>query len=240
MFKLIANTVPVLTETANDFSLISLVLDAHIVVQAVLVILILASLWSWSVIFEKQFTLGRARKAARKFEEKLWVGDTDDLDRKPGQGLNFAAYRIFSASSKEWSAAANITHLSQIAPLISRAERAMRVNIDREVDKASVNIGVLASIGSASPFIGLFGTVWGIMYAFINIAASQDTSLAVVAGPIAEALFATGLGLIAAIPATIFYNKFAGDIGRFADQLDTFSQDVLIRLEHRANQNLTT
>ena len=97
---------------------------------------------------------------------------------------------------------------------------------------------MLAIVGSASPFIGLFGTVWGIMYAFINIAASQDTSLGVVAGPIAEALFATGLGLVAAIPATIFYNKFTGDIASLGDQLDAFSQDVLVRLSRRASDNL--
>ena len=123
----------------------------------------------------------------------------------------------------------------EIEVLVDRAERAMRATVDREVGKATRGTGVLATVGSASPFIGLFGTVWGIMYAFINISANNDTSLANVAGPIAEALFATGLGLIAAIPAVIFYNKFTGDIARFADQLDAFSQDILVRLSRRAS-----
>ena len=111
----------------------------------------------------------------------------------------------------------------------------MRATIDREIAKASKGLAVLASVGSASPFIGLFGTVWGIMNAFLNIAAKQDTSLGTVAGPIAEALFATGLGLVAAIPAVIFYNKFTNDLTRFADQLDSFAQDVLVRLSRRAS-----
>ena len=111
----------------------------------------------------------------------------------------------------------------------------MRASVDREIGKASSGLGVLATVGSASPFIGLFGTVWGIMNAFLKIAEQQDTSLGTVAGPIAEALFATGLGLVAAIPAVIFYNKYTGDLTRFADQLDSFSQDVLVRLSRRAS-----
>jgi biopolymer transport protein TolQ len=111
----------------------------------------------------------------------------------------------------------------------------MRAAVDREVGQAGKGLSVLATIGSASPFIGLFGTVWGIMNAFLNIAEQQDTSLGTVAGPIAEALFATGLGLVAAIPAVIFYNKFTSDLTQLADQLDAFSQDVLVRLSRRAS-----
>ena len=122
--------------------------------------------------------------------------------------------------------------------MVERAERAMRATVDREIGKAGRGLGVLASVGSVSPFIGLFGTVWGIMNAFVNIAAKQDTSLGTVAGPIAEALFATGLGLVAAIPAVIFYNKYTGDLTRFADQLDTFAQDVLVRLSRRASDRV--
>lgn len=230
-----AAALPAVSEAASDFSMIGLLLDAHIVVQLVLVALIIASLWSWSVILEKWFTLGAARKAAIKFEDAFWSGRADDMGGgRPGQDATDAAGRVFAAASREWNEARRVTDDAQIPGLVDRAERAMRATVDREVGKASRGTGVLATVGSASPFIGLFGTVWGIMYAFINIAASQDTSLGVVAGPIAEALFATGLGLVAAIPATIFYNKFTGDIGRFADQLDAFSQDILVRLARRA------
>lgn len=225
---------PAVSEIGGDFSLVSLLLDAHIVVQLVLVALIIASLWSWAVILEKTFSLGAIRKAAGRFEDAFWAGRTDDMEGRPGQKAGDAAGRVFEAASREWNEARRVKDLDEIPGLVDRAERAMRVTVDREVSRATRGTGVLATVGSASPFIGLFGTVWGIMYAFINIAASQDTSLAVVAGPIAEALFATGLGLVAAIPATIFYNKFTGDITHFADQLDAFSQDILVRLSRRA------
>ena len=119
--------------------------------------------------------------------------------------------------------------------MVERAQRSMRAVVDREVGNQSHGLGILATIGSASVFIGLFGTVWGIMNAFLNIGAQQDTSLVTVAGPIAEALFATGLGLVAAIPAVIFYNKFSSDLNRYADSLDSFAQDVLVRLSRRAS-----
>lgn len=221
-------------EIAGDFSLLSLLFDAHIVVKLVLIALIIASLWSWAVILEKSFTLGGTRKAAARFEDAFWSGRTDDVDGRPGQEGGDAASRVFAAASREWNESRRVTDIDQIPGLVDRAERAMRATVDREVGKASRGTGVLATVGSASPFIGLLGTVWGIMNAFINIAQSQDTSLGVVAGPIAEALFATGLGLVAAIPATIFYNKFTGDVSRFADQLDTFSHDILVRMSRRA------
>lgn len=224
--------------SASDFSLVGLLLDAHIVVQLVLVVLIIASLWSWAVILEKWFSLGATRKAANRFEDAFWSGRTDDTDGRPGGDTSSAAARVFSAASREWTEVRRIKDPALLSPLINRAERAMSAAVDREIGKASRGNGVLAIVGSASPFIGLFGTVWGIMYAFINIAASQDTSLGVVAGPIAEALFATGLGLIAAIPATIFYNKFTGDIASLGDQLDTFSQDILVRMSRRASDNV--
>lgn len=223
------------TEVASDFSLISLLFDAHIVVRLVLLMLVIASLWSWAVIIEKWFTLGGLRKSAQKFEDAFWSGRSEDMGGRPGQGGTDAASRVFAAASREWNDARRVASDAEIGQLVDRAERAMRATVDREVGKASRGTGVLATVGSSSPFIGLFGTVWGIMYAFINISANNDTSLANVAGPIAEALFATGLGLVAAIPAVIFYNKFTGDIARFADQLDTFSQDILVRMSRRAS-----
>lgn len=221
-------------EVATDFSLFGLLAGAHFVVQIVLLMLLVASLWSWAVIIEKWFSLGGTRRAAQQFEDSFWSG-RDEAGMRPGQGPGDAAARVFASASREWEDARRITGHGDLEVLIDRAERAMRATVDREVGKASRGTGVLATVGSASPFIGLFGTVWGIMYAFINISANNDTSLANVAGPIAEALFATGLGLIAAIPAVIFYNKFTGDIARFADQLDNFSQDVLVRMSRRAS-----
>ncbi len=229
---------PALTEAAGDFSLIGLLLDAHIVVRIVLVVLLIASLWSWAVIIEKTFSLRATRKAAERFEDAFWSGRSEEMDGRPERDGGDAASRVFSSAAREWNESRRVTARDQVPALIDRAERAMRTTVDREINRASRGTGVLASVGSASPFIGLFGTVWGIMYAFINIAASQDTSLGVVAGPIAEALFATGLGLVAAIPATIFYNKFTGDIANLADQLDAFSQDVLLRLSRRAADQL--
>lgn len=227
-------TAPALGNIASDFSLFGLLLDAHIVVQLVLVALIIASLWSWAVIIEKTFSLRSFRRSAERFEENFWSGRTDDIEGRPGKDGGDAASRVFAAASREWNESRRVSDLDDMPALIDRAERAMRTRVDREVTYASRGVGVLATVGSASPFIGLFGTVWGIMYAFINIAASQDTSLGVVAGPIAEALFATGLGLVAAIPATIFYNKFTGDIAGYADQLDAFCQDILVRMSRRA------
>jgi len=225
-------------ETARDFSIVGLILDAHIVVQIVLIVLLIASLLSLSVILEKLGSLRKARKSAASFEDAFWSGRTDDHDGRPGGDSSNAAARVFAAASREWNESRRVKDLAQIPHLVDRAERAMRATVDREIGKVSKGTGVLAIVSSASPFIGLFGTVWGIMYAFINIAASQDTSLGVVAGPIAEALFATGLGLVAAIPASIFYNKFTGDIASLADQLDAFSQDVLVRMSRRAADNV--
>ncbi|KDA02773.1 MotA/TolQ/ExbB proton channel family protein [Hyphomonas oceanitis] len=220
----------------TDFSLLSLVFDADPVVKLVLLFLLGASIWSWMVIVEKLFSLGGARRKAKQFEAAFWGGRTEDFDMRPGQVGSDAAGRVFASAAREWSdAKRGMPAPAEAAALVSRAERSMRATVDREIGKAGKGLGVLATIGSASPFIGLFGTVWGIMNAFLNIAAQQDTSLGTVAGPIAEALFATGMGLVAAIPAVIFYNKFTGDLTSFGDQLDTFSQDVLVRLSRRAS-----
>lgn len=220
----------------TDFSLIGLIFEADPVVKLVMFVLFLASVWSWIVIGEKLFSLGAARKKARQFEDAFWNGRTEDIDMRPGSGGGDAASRVFQAAAREWTDARRVQPGSgEAAAIVNRAERSMRAMVDRELGRAGNGLGVLATIGSASPFIGLFGTVWGIMNAFLNISAQQDTSLGTVAGPIAEALFATGMGLVAAIPAVIFYNKFTGDLTRLADQLDAFSQDVLVRLSRRTS-----
>ena len=220
--------------TPGTLSMIELLLAADPVVKAVLIALVIASVWSWAVVAEKFFAIGGARKKANEFEEAFWNGRADDYDVRPGQSPNNAGARLFAAISREWRDAKSISP-SEHAALVARAERSLRATVDREVGKVSNGIGALATIGSSSVYIGLFGTVWGIMNAFLNISAQEDTSLAVVGGPIAEALFATGLGLIAAIPAVIFYNKYSGDLNRYADTLDAFSQDLLVRLSRRAS-----
>jgi biopolymer transport protein TolQ len=205
----------------------------------VLVILFAASVWSWIVIGEKWFKLEALKKQARDFEEAFWSGRAGDMDPRSGQSGKDPASRVFISAAREWSDAGRaVAGPAEAAALVGRAERSMRAAVDREVGRAGNGLSILASIGSASPFIGLFGTVWGIMNAFLNIAEQQDTSLGTVAGPIAEALFATGLGLVAAIPAVIFYNKFTADLTKLADQLDTFSQDVLVRLSRRASDTI--
>ena len=218
------------------FSLMALLMEADLVVKIVLIMLLIASVWSWAVIIEKFFTVGKARKKAAEFEETFWSGRSDEFEMRPGQVPDNAAGRMFAAISREWRDAKSIG-LTGHSAMVERAQRSMRAVVDREVGKQSHGLGILATIGSASVFIGLFGTVWGIMHAFLNIGAQQDTSLVTVAGPIAEALFATGLGLVAAIPAVIFYNKFSSDLNRYADALDSFAQDVLVRLSRRASSD---
>ncbi len=222
--------------TSSGFSLITLLGEADIIVKLVLVVLLLDSIWSWIVIGEKLFSLGALRKSALAFEEAFWNGRAGEFDLRPGQGGRDPASRVFVSAAREWQdAGKSLATPAEASAIVMRAERSMRAAVDRELGRAGNGLSILATIGSASPFIGLFGTVWGIMNAFLSIAEAQDTSLGTVAGPIAEALFATGLGLIAAIPAVIFYNKFTADLTRLGDQLDSFSQDVLVRLSRRAS-----
>ncbi|MEM8633299.1 MAG: MotA/TolQ/ExbB proton channel family protein, partial [Pseudomonadota bacterium] len=144
-------------EVAADFSFVDLLLDAHIVVQLVLIMLVVASLWSWAVIIEKWFTLGTLRKSAQKFEASFWSGQANDMMGRPGQAAGDPAARVFSAASREWNDARRARNDGEVKTLIDRAERAMRATVDREVGRASRGTGVLATVGSASPFIGLFG-----------------------------------------------------------------------------------
>jgi biopolymer transport protein TolQ len=216
---------------ASNISILSLVAEADPVVKAVLLALLIASLWSWIVIGDKLLSLGALKHKSARFEEAFWSGRTDEIDARPGQSPSDPAGRVFASAAREWSDA---RRGADVNALVARAQLAMQAAVDRELSKASKGLGVLATIGSASPFIGLFGTVWGIMNAFLKINAKGDTSLGTVAGPIAEALFATGMGLVAAIPAVIFYNKFTSDLTQLGDQLDAFSKDVLARLSRRA------
>ena len=210
-----------------SLSVWGLFLEADIVVQIVMVLLLLASFWCWAIIFEKVLRLRRLRERASQFEEAFWSGGSlddlyDRIDNRPPDPMA----SIFVSAMREWrrSASRGIAQTAEVkAGLQQRIERVMEIAMGREMDRLERHMTFLASVGSAAPFIGLFGTVWGIMNAFTSIAAAKNTSLAVVAPGIAEALFATALGLVAAIPAVIGYNKLSNDLGRYAGRLEAFS-----------------
>ena len=221
---------------AEQLTIWSLFLNADPVVKGVMLVLAVASLWSWAIAVDKWMQFGDLDQHARKFEREFWSGRSlDELDGsdRPRDALS----RIYAAAAREWREARRNGLSGEDARLmLDRVDRLMQAQIAREMSRASRSMGVLASVGASAPFIGLFGTVWGIMNAFTNIAAQQQTNLAVVAPGIAEALFATALGLVAAIPAVIFYNKFTGDLDRFGDRLDTFSDEVAARLSRRLSE----
>ena len=211
-----------------DFSLIALFLRAGLVVKIVMVILVAASVWGWAVIIRKLMVQASARRDSARFDRQFWSGQPlDDLYDAMNGRAGGAAERIFSAGMAEWRRSQRDDG-ALIPGTQPRIDRAMNVAINRESDRLTRGLPFLATVGSTAPFIGLFGTVWGIKTAFEGIALSQNTSLAVVAPGIAEALVATALGLLAAIPAVVFYNKLASDAERitagheaFADEFST-------------------
>ena len=211
---------------ANDMSIWSLFLQADFLVKIVMVGLVLASFWCWAIIFEKIMRMRRLRRQAGQFEENFWSGGSlDDLFDRIGSRPIDPMSAIFSSAMREWRRATSRagregeTHQS----LSERIDRVMQITLNRELEQLERYMTFLASVGSTAPFVGLFGTVWGIMNSFSAIAVSKNTSLAVVAPGIAEALFATALGLVAAIPAVIAYNKLSTDINRYAGRLEAFA-----------------
>ena len=216
-------------QLAHDMSAWGLFLQADIVVKIVMLMLIGASIWCWAIIFEKMKTMKMANRRARKFEDAFWSGEPlDKLYERVKQSKPDPMLGVFMAGMDEWKVAANDQKSGNTAlqaGLQQRIERAMDVEIRRSLEGLEKNMTFLANVGSSAPFIGLFGTVWGVMNSFTAIAGANNTSLAVVAPGIAEALFATALGLVAAIPAVIAYNKFSSDINRYAERLETFSAE---------------
>ena len=208
-----------------DFSFWALFLRATLTVKIVMLLLISASFWSWSIIFQRHIKYRSARKEAAQFDRAFWSGEPLDLLYKElGSSPKGYSASVFVAGMTEWER----SHKSDgqlIAGVQSRVERSMDVAVLRASDELQSGLTILATIGSIAPFIGLFGTVWGIMNAFIEIAAQQNTNLAVVAPGIAEALMATGLGLLAAIPAVIFYNKLSGDCDRIVAGYESFADE---------------
>ncbi|MEK9673471.1 MAG: protein TolQ [Rhodospirillaceae bacterium] len=205
-----------------DFSVVALFLKADLVVKSVIVMLMAASVWCWTIIFEKLISVRSLNRRSDKFEDKFWSSESlDELHDSIGTRPSDPMSAVFAAAMRELrrSAAGG----GGAATLGQRIERVMQITADREMDRAERYLTFLATTGNTAPFVGLFGTVWGIMSSFQSIAISKNTSLAVVAPGIAEALFATALGLLAAIPAVIAYNKFSRDLDRYAGRLENFS-----------------
>ncbi len=210
----------------QDLSVIALFLRADLVVKLVLFALIMASFWSWAIIFEKWMKLRRLAASATQFEDAFWSGGSlEDLYDRIGAKPIDPMTAVFGAAMREWrrTSARGLTDNVMQAGLHQRVDRVMQVTLGREMQGLERYMTFLASVGSTAPFIGLFGTVWGIMHSFQAIASSKNTTLAVVAPGIAEALFATALGLVAAIPAVIAYNKLSSDLGRYANRLEAFA-----------------
>ena len=209
----------------HSLSIWSMFADATLTVQLVMIMLIVASIWCWAVIIDKAIQYRRARREADLFDRAFWSGEPlDGLFEKIGNSPRGAAETIFSAGMLEWRR----SHRQDgglIANATARIDRSMDVAIAKESSALQRGLPVLATVGSTAPFVGLFGTVWGIMNAFIEIAEQQNTNLAVVAPGIAEALLATGLGLLAAIPAVIFYNKLSADSDRIIAGYEAFADE---------------
>ena len=216
-------------DVMDSFSIVSMFMRADVIVKAVMILLLVASLWSWTIIFNKLVALSGLKRKARRFEKLFWSGQSlDELYQQFGAANDHPLSAMFIAGLREWRRAfegTNPLRETMLPGVKERIDKAMSVTILREVDGIEKNLGMLATIGSVSPFVGLFGTVWGIMNSFSAIAARHDTTLAVVAPGIAEALFATAMGLLAAIPAVIFYNRFVAEIGRYVNQLDAFADE---------------
>jgi biopolymer transport protein TolQ len=226
------------TQVAHDFSLWGLFWSAHPVVKLVMIGLLIASVWCWAIIVDKTLLFRRTQAEMDRFEDVFWSGQSLEelyrsLQEQPGSGL--AA--VFVAAMREWKRSFEGSG-RQVASLAQRIDKVLDVTIQREVERLDSRLLFLASIGSAGPYIGLFGTVWGIMTAFTSIAASKNTSLAVVAPGIAEALFATAIGLFAAIPAVLAYNKLQGQVAKSQSRLEAFADEFSAILSRQIDERL--
>ncbi|GAA6190205.1 protein TolQ [Phaeobacter sp. NW0010-22] len=215
-----------LTQAAEiDFSMWGLFARATLTVKLVMLMLTGASFWSWAIIIQKLITYRSARREAAVFDQSFWSGEPlDQLFEQIGAQPKGSSQKVFAAGMTEWRRS-HRTDGGLIAGAQARIDRSMDVAINKEVEALQKGLPVLATVGSTAPFVGLFGTVWGIMTAFIEIAEQQNTNLAVVAPGIAEALMATGLGLLAAIPAVIFYNKLSADSDRIVSGYESFADE---------------
>src|ERR1041385_7132965 len=235
------------TQTGGDtfapaltrISIVSLFLHADAIVKTVFVLLVLASLCSWAIIINKWMALGLLKRRANKFEKTFCSGlSLDELYQQFSQRTDHPFAAVFTAALREWRRAfeGGPPRESLLPGVKDRIEKAMNVTILRETDGIERQLGFLATVGATAPFVGLFGTVWGIMNSFSAIAAQHNTTLAVVAPGIAESLFATAMGLLAAIPAVIFYNKFVNEIGRYTGRLEGFADEFSAILSRQLDE----
>ena len=223
---------------STDLSLVTLVVNASLPVQIVMAILVVASLVSWTMIFGKRVVIGRAIRAANQFEDQFWSGvdlvevfNRIDVRRTAANGME----RIFHAGFKEFARLRG-QKTAAARDVLTGTERAMRISLSREMDYLETSLSFLATVGSTSPYIGLFGTVWGIMNSFRALGNVQQATIAMVAPGIAEALIATAMGLFAAIPAVIAYNRFAYDVERLHNRYDAFVDEFSTILQRQAHQ----
>jgi biopolymer transport protein TolQ len=223
-------------ERPESFSLMALFVQAHIVVKLVMVGLLFASLWCWAIILYKSWSYSAMRRRMDKFEDTFWSGQSLEELYNQLAGRNPSGLAaVFVAAMREWKRS-HEGDRPAIASLVQRIDRVMTMTVARESEQMEKGLLVLASVGSAGPFIGLFGTVWGIMSSFQAIAASESTNLAVVAPGIAEALLATALGLLAAIPAVIFYNKLSNDMGQISARMEGFADEFVSILSREIDE----
>jgi biopolymer transport protein TolQ len=223
-------------DAASDLSIFTLFWQAHWIVKSVMIGLMACSVWVWAIAVDKLILYARTTRAMDGFEQTFWSGQSlEELYRMVSARPNHSMAALFVAAMREWKRSFEGPPRS-FAGLQMRIEKVMDVTIMREIERLERRLLVLATVGSAGPFIGLFGTVWGIMTSFQSIAASKNTSLAVVAPGIAEALFATAIGLVAAIPATIFYNKFSSEVNKQAQRLEGFADEFAAILSRQIDE----
>ncbi|MDZ7918437.1 protein TolQ [Rhodoferax sp.] len=225
----------------QDLSILHLVLNASIVVQAVMLLLMLVSIASWAAIFRKLFSLNRVKSQNEAFEREFWSGSSlNDLFSAASRNAQQCGpmERIFASGMREFQKLRE-RRVADVGTLMDGARRAMRASFQREMDSVESNLSFLASVGSVSPYVGLFGTVWGIMHAFTGLASLQQVTLSTVAPGIAEALVATAIGLFAAIPAVVAYNRFARDLDRIAIQQETFIEEFSNILQRNVSAQTT-
>ena len=225
---------------AGDLSVWGLFVQADIVVKLVMLLLVIASVWVWAIVFEKVTSLRRANRAADTFEDRFWSGGSlDELYEEEGTKPEHPIAAVFGAAMSEWRRSLRVAGADMSRSGVrDRVERAMNVTVQREMDRLERWMVFLASVGSTAPFIGLFGTVWGIMHSFSAIAEMHNTNLAVVAPGIAEALFATAIGLVAAIPAVLAYNAISNDLARFAARLEGFGAEFGAILSRQSEERV--
>ena len=220
-----------------DLSIINLIMDASLLVKLVMLVLVLASLWSWTIIFSKRFAMRKARRAADSFEDRFWSAkDLSTLySRITGRGHEPSGMeRIFEAGFREF---ARLRKREGIDPraVLEGAQRSMRVALNREIEELEHSLSFLATVGSVSPYIGLFGTVWGIMNSFQALGNMHQATLGMVAPGISEALVATAMGLFAAIPAVIAYNRYSSDLDRLFSRYDIFLEEFSSILQRQVH-----